>query len=154
MFSTVSILASLTYQPVGSRGSTLQTFDLSNNRSLRSLEIDLAALTVVKQYYCDNLRLIMDLLSTITSPVFSEVVIILPDKVVRDPNLQNTLFPVVRGICETRPFCLIFRLGKLSWDAEYDRERLKETISVEAAKGGFGPLLDPPVFASYTRMGL
>ena len=38
-----------------------------------------------------------------------------------------------------RPFRPFFRLGQLYRDREYDRERLKEMISAEAAEGGFGP---------------
>ena len=83
------------------------------------------------------MRFIRDLLSTVTSPVFSEVVIILQAGVVDDLNI-HTLFPAVQYMSEARPFRLVFWLEKLRRDGEYDMERLKEMISVEAAEGGLG----------------
>jgi len=86
--------------------------------------------------------------------VFSDVVIILPDNIVHDTNfLQYTVFRAVQDMCEVRPFRLVFWLGKSPRDGEDDTERLKGMISMEAAGGGFGPLLHLPVFVSYTRMG-
>jgi len=154
----VPVLASLAYQsiefrtqPIKCRASMLQNFDLSNNRSLRSLEIDLAS-GITTQSSHDMVDLVRDLLSTITSPVFSEVVIILQDSVVHDPNLvRNTLFRAVRGMCGVKRFRLVFWLKKLYRDGGYDRNRLKGMIKAQAAEGGFGSLLDPPVIVSYTR---
>ena len=146
----IPVPASLTYQPIESRASILQTFDLSNNRSLRSLEIDLASGITTRSSY-DRVGIIRDLLSTVTSPVFSEVVIILQEGIVHDPNIRNTLFRAVRGMCEVKPFRLVFWLDELYRVGEHIRERFEGMIKAQAAKGGFGPRLDPPVIVSYTR---
>ena len=147
-FQWSPVLASLTCRLTGCRASILEAFDLSTNRSLRSLEIEIA----LRNIYCrvDGMGFLGDLLSTVTSPVFSDVVIILQDNIIHDPNfLINVLFPAVRHMCEVRSFRLVFMLGKLPRDGEDDRERLKEIIDVQAARGWFGPLLDPPVIVSY-----
>jgi len=147
----VPVLASLTYQPVECRGSILHTFDLSNNKSLRSLEIEITLMSD-HPYFSDRVGFLGDLLSTVTSPVFSDVVVILQDKIISDPDfLQNTLFGAVRDMCEAKLFRLTFLLGKSPRDGESDRERLKEMIDARVAEGMFGALLDPPVIVSYTR---
>ena len=97
--------------------------------------------------------LLRDLISTVTSPAFSDVVLILQDNIIHDPNfLINALFTAARDMCEVKPFRLIFWLGKWPRDGEDDRERLKEMIGVQVAGGWFGPLLDPPVIVSYARV--
>ena len=93
-----------------------------------------------------------ELLSTVASPVFSDVVIILQDDIVRSHFLRYKLFAAVRDMSKVKPFRLVFRLGKLSRDGEGDRERLKGLIEAEAVKGRLGPLLHPPVIVPYTRM--
>ena len=147
----VPVLASLTQQLTGSRESFLRSFDLSNNRSLRSLEIEIAPTSNLRNN-TTGMGFLRDLLSTITSPAFSDVVIILPDIVVHDARfLQNTLFRVVRDICEEKPFHLVFWLEKHHQDGDADWERLKRMIGVQAAEGRLGPLLHPPVIVPYTR---
>jgi len=124
----------------------LRVFDLSNSRSLRSLEIG------IPQPCSGGMGFLRDLLSTITSPVFSDVVIILPDVIIRNPKfLKNTLFRAVRRMCEVKSFRLVFRLGKSPQAGEDNRGRLKEMIGAQAAKGRLGPLLHPPVIVSYTQ---
>jgi len=148
----VPVLASLIYRPIESRGSILQTFDLSNNRSLRSLEIEIAFTSNIRNRG-DGMGFLGDLLSTVTSPVFSEVVIVLPDIIVHDAKfLQYTLFRAVRDMCDVKPFRLVFWLGKCHRDGDVDWERLKGMIHAQAAEGGLGPLLHPPVIAFYTRV--
>ena len=141
----VPVLASLTHQPTDDRKYILRTFDLSNNRSLRSLEIG------IPRGYGSGMSFLGDLLATVTSSVFSDVVIILPDAIIHDLNLQNTLFRAVQDMYKVRPFRLVFWLGKLPVDGEDNRERLKELI---ASEGGLGSLLHPPVIVSYTRAAL
>ena len=141
----------LSHQPTGCRKSFLRAFDLSKNKSLRSLEIEITV-TSNTQRWGDRVGFLGDLLSTVTSPVFSDVVVILQDSIISDPHfLQNTLFRAVRDMCEVKPFRLVFQLGKSPRDGEGDRERLKGMIGAQAAEGGFGPLTDPPVIVSYTR---
>jgi len=139
------LLNSLTYRPTGCRQSILQAFDLSNSRSLRSLEIE------IPRRCGGGMGFLRDLLSTVISPVFSDVVIVLPDNIIRDPEfLQNTLFKVVRDMGNVKPFRLVFRLGKCYRDGD-DWKRLKEMIGAQAAEGGFGPFLHPLVIVPYTR---
>jgi len=146
----VPVLASLTYKPVDSRASILQAFDLSNNRTLRSLEIEI--ILTSNRRWDDRVGFLGDLFSTVTSPVFFDVVVILQVSIISDPNfLQSTLFRAVRDMCEVRPFRLVFWLGRSSQDREDDMERLKEMIGVQAAEGRLGPLPDPPGFVSYAR---
>ena len=149
----VSVLASLTHPPVESRESLLLAFDLSNSRSLRSLEIEIETTPAgLVQHSDDGLSFLGDLLSTVTSLVFSEVVIILQDNIIHDPNFHPyALFRAVRNMCEAKPFRLVFLLGKSPRDREYDREGLKGMIGAQASEGALGPLLYPPVIVSYTR---
>ena len=123
----------------------LQTFDLSNSGSLRTLEIEIALMNSDH-----GMGFLGDLLSTVTSPVFSDVVIILQDTIIHTNFLQDSLFSAVRDMSKVRPFRLVFRLGKSSRDRERNRERLKSLIEAEAARGGLGPLLHPPVIVPYT----
>ena len=84
--------------------------------------------------------------------MFSDVVIMLPDIIVRDADfLQRILFRAVRNMCEVKPFRLVFWLGKLPRVEEDDRERLKEMIGMQVAEGGFGPLVRPPDIVSCAR---
>ena len=144
-----TVINCLTHQPTGTgyRDSIRRTFDLSNNRSLRTLEVEIA---LTDSGYA--MGFLEDLLSTITSPVFSDVVIILQDIIVHRDIPLNALFRAVRDMCEVKPFRLVFRLGKLPLDGEGNREKLKGLIEAEAAKGGLGPLLHPPVIVPYTRV--
>ena len=123
----------------------LKAFDLSNNRSLRTLEIEMASTDTGR-----GMGFLGDLLSTVTSPVFSDVVIILQDVMIHRNLSLDPLFRAVRDMYEVKPFRLVFRLGKSSRDRERNRERLKSLIEAEAARGGLGPLLHPPVIVPYT----
>ena len=144
------VLARLTHQPTGHRDDILRVFDLSNSRTLRSLEIEIAMTNFHRSGY--GVGFLGDLLSTVTSPVFSDVVITLQDDIVRSHFLRYNLFTAVRDMSKVKSFRLVFRLGKLSRDGEGDRERLKGLIEAEAAKGGLGPLSQPPVIVPYTRV--
>ena len=152
----VPVLASLTYQSTGCRKSILQALDLSNNKSLRSLEIDFTLRNEARRYddEGDSLNILPDLLSTVTSPAFSDVVIILRHDTIRDEKFLQVLFRVVQNMYKVKPFHLVFWLGTALRGGEDDRERLKKMIGVQASEGGFGPLLHPPVVVSYTRTAL
>ena len=71
----------------------LQTFDLSNSGSLRTLEIEIALMNSDH-----GMGFLGDLLSTVTSPVFSDVVIILQDTIIHTNFLQDSLFSAVRDM--------------------------------------------------------
>lgn len=126
-----------------------QVFDLSKNRSLRSLEISLKDIP-----QCPDLALIflMDILSTITSPVFSDLVIIFEDKAARYVHLlYHTLFSMVRRMYEVRPFRLVFRLEIRGGDHEETARMLKECIDAQVVRGELWFLPCPPVILSSTR---
>ena len=153
VFSMVPVLTSLTRQLIESRESILQAFDLSNNSSLRSLEIEIPFATNVR-LIGDGMSFLGDILSTVTSPMFSDVVIVLPEIVADDTkHFHRTLFGAVRDMCEVKSFRLFFLLGRCRRDGD-DWERLRGMIGAQAAEGGFGPLLHPPVIISYTRAPL
>lgn len=148
----VPVLASLTSHSTGCREYILPASDLSNVKSLRSLEIEFT-LTSVARRYRDETSTLEGLLSTVTSPVFSDVVIILRRGIINDAEfLQCTLFRVVRNMYRVKPFRLTFWQERSPRDGEDDVERLKEMIRVQAAEGGLG--LDPPVIVSYAQTAL
>lgn len=83
----------------------LQDFDLSHLRSLQSLEVTVSSIPHTRQ---DTLDLFRDVASTITSPVFSEVVIIF-----QRPDLYRPTyipFDVFREMYSKREFRLVFCL--------------------------------------------
>jgi len=83
-----------------------------------------------------------NLLPTITSSMFSEVVIVFEDSDIQD-LFPWGLFSVVRGMYEVKPFHLVFSLETWEGNQECATESLKRLIDGEAAKGG----LDFPVNA-------
>jgi len=89
---------------------------------------------------------------TITSPAFSEVVIVLGDGAINDTwFFQHWLFDVVRTMHEVKPFRLVFCLEVWEGVREYTVGRLKRHINAEAAEGGLDFLPCPPVITSNTR---
>jgi len=91
-----------------------------------------------------------DLLPTITSSVFSEVIIIFEDSDIQD-FFPWGLFNVVRGMYEVKPFHLVFSLETWERNRKRATERLKWLIDAEAAKGGLDFLPCPPVIVFNTR---
>ena len=143
-------LPSLTHQPTGGREPIPQDFDLSKNRSLRSLEI---AMKDISQCPDLTLRFFRDILSTITSSVFSDLVIVLEERTTRYADFfQHALFTLVRRVYEARPFRLVFSLETRHDDREHTVGMLKKYIDAEAAAGGLNFLPCPPVILSSTRV--
>ena len=145
----VPVLSYLTYGLSEWNERKLRDFNLSKNRSLRSLEVTVD----IPGFYSDHpQRFLRDLLSTITSSVFSEVVIILGDGVIHHTDFfQQVLFRVVRGMYEVKPFRLVFCLEIWDGDREDNTERLRRYIDAEAAKGGLNFLPCSPIIVSNTR---
>ena len=92
----------------------------------------------------------MDLFSTITSSVFSEVVIVFENSDT-DDLFRCRLFIILRDMYEVKPFCLVFSLEIWEGDRECTTERLKGYIEAETAKGGLEFLLCPPAIVFNTR---
>ena len=97
------------------------------------------------------LILLGDILSTIASPVFSDIVIVVEDKITRYPDFFNILFRIVRGLYEEKPFRLVFCLEVWDGDREDIVKWLKGCIDGEAAEGGLEFLPCLPVIVSDTR---
>lgn len=117
--------------------------------SLRSLEIPLKNISLYPAVAQSFLR---DLLSTIRSPVFSDLVIVLEDRTTHDTRFfQHTLFGVVRCMYEVRPFRLVFCLEIWDGDQEDTARMLKRYIDAEVAEGGLEFLPCPPLIVSDTR---
>jgi len=94
----------------------------------------------------------MNLLSTITSPLFSDVVIIPEASTEHRASLRFTLFSVVRDMYQVKPFRLVFCLW--TWDGDQGNpvEGFKTILDAEVTQGTFGFLPYPPVIVSYTRL--
>ena len=89
-------------------------------------------------------------MSTITSPVFSEVAIVLGD---RDINelFRSSLFSAVRSVYEVKPFHLVFSLEVWEGYRKPATKDFKTHMNAEAAKGGFDFLPRPPVITFNIR---
>ena len=136
------VFAYLTHEPTGRR----EEFDLSNNTSLRSLEVAMGA---ILHHANTSLTFLKDLLSTITSPAFSEIVIVVEDNVTHYADFfQHVLSKVVRRLYEVKPFRLVFCLKVWDGDREATVKRLKGYIDGEAAEGGLEFLPCPPVIST------
>jgi hypothetical protein len=145
--------------------SSLRDFDLSRSKSLRTLEI--------WARYFDDTYLLIYALSTITSPVFSEVTLFYRDldihgvKAPMWPNKWPTLRPVLRderakeAACHEWRFNAFRKMHKVRnfqlvlcadvWDGvgRYVVRMLKQGIAAEKAKRGFDSIFpEPPVIYS------
>jgi len=147
MFSRVFV--SLTHLPTGDRGGLLRYFDLSKNRSLRTLEV---AIDRITRYCVDAPRFLRNLLSTITSPLFSEVVLISEPVSEGHAILRPSLINIVGGMYQVKPFRLVFCLWVWDGDQGDAMERFKAGLDEEVVQGTFGFLTYPPVILSYTRL--
>ena len=138
----VSIFACLTHPLTGNHATGLRGFDLSSNGSLRSLEITVRGISQCPEA---ALRFLRALLSTITSPVFSDIVIVLWDMTSHDAHFfRRALFGTIQSIYDVKPFRLVFLLEIRDGYREDTLEKLKRYIDVEAAEGGLGYLPCPP----------
>ena len=99
------------------------------------------------------LSFLRDLLPTITSPMFSDVVIVLQESTIHDTRfMQHILFDIARGMHEVKPFCLVFCLEVWEGNREYVTGELKRYTDADAAKGGLDFLPCPPAIISDTRV--
>ena len=92
------------------------------------------------------------LLPTITSPVFSDVVIVLQEGTFYEIiSTEYILLNVVRGAYEVKPFHLVFRLEIWEGDRMYVSRELRRYLTAERARGGLDFLHRPPVIVYATR---
>ena len=87
--------------------------------------------------------IVADVFSTITSPTFSELVIVLTDDVAC-PHWGATLFRTLRTMNEVRPFKLVFSLEVSSSHQWQIRREFAGALSLVAAKGLLEFLDTPP----------
>ena len=85
--------------------------------------------------------MVVDVFSTIRSPVFCELVVVLARLEIYLPWVV-TLFKVLRMMNEVRPFNLVFLLEVL--DFREARQELMEVLDLVAAKGLLSFLDSPP----------
>ena len=115
-------------------------FHLSCNTVLRTLEIRSSHLF---QEYRSTLK---KLLSTITSPVFSEVVIIFAGEDVSRPPLG--MAGLLREMYEIKEFRLVYCLEALESSRELNLRELTIATQREVADGSFDFLPCPPLVLS------
>jgi len=147
---------------------------LSQNKSLRALEIPAASITVADQPASDFLRTV---LSSITSPVPLDVVIIYPfyllggggncgrcnsdpicfchpskektEKYVREYQQQLRVFHEMHSV---RDFRLVLFADVSNYWVEHTIKRLERFVKAEKVKGGLGPLPYKPLIISERQM--
>ena len=85
----------------------------------------------------------MEVFSTITSPVFAELVVVLWEYQIRTLSAEVTLFQALRTMSKVRPFKLVF-LVEVSDPYLGEREELAEVLDSIAADGLLDFLESPP----------
>jgi len=89
----------------------------------------------------------MEVFSTITSPVFSELVIVLENSQVAYLAWDVAFFETLRMMNQIKPFKLVFLAEVLGWFSvgrEEARQRLTGVIDLVTAKGLLNFLGSPP----------
>jgi hypothetical protein len=90
----------------------------------------------------------MRIFSTITSPVFSELVIIIKSDGVARLPLEVELFETLRTMNGVRPFKLVFLLADPDFSQEETRQELAGALDSVTARGLLDFLGSPPTFRS------
>ena len=86
----------------------------------------------------------MDVISNITSPVFSELVFLLEEDTIARLPSDNELFRTMRAMYEVRSFELVFFLVVPNRFREEARRRLVETLGSVTETGSLDFLDSPP----------
>ena len=86
----------------------------------------------------------MDVFSTITSPVFSEVVIVLWGYEIASLPSQVALFQTLRMMNEARPFKLVFFAEVSGFYMDEERRELASALDSVITKGLLDFLASPP----------
>jgi len=117
-----------------------QHFDFSRNTALRSLEIGVDPFVFSSEYTST----IKQLLSTIASPAFSEIIITFPE----GRHLPALLGEALRELYKIRDFRAVFCLETLEELRLPNLQRLTSEARVAAAEGAFDFLPCPPLIFS------
>ena len=147
--------------------SSLRDFDLSQNASLRTLEVGAHFLSVLQTSSSSTAApLLTYALSTITSPLFSKVTVfyrdfdfrgvglpwaerpirwISPTEAAQEASYHDSRFRAFRTMHEVRDFQLVLCLDV--WDSvgEYTMRMLKMAVAAEKAKRGFDDAFPEPL---------
>ena len=121
------------------REELLKDFDLSYLRSLRSLEVTASSVSYGSRLDPDLLR---DIISTIKSPVFSEVVLVF-----QRPDLYRPYsisFEPFREVHSRRKFRLVFCLEVSKRHRDFGLQVMQHRIVYEMAQRRLGFLESPP----------
>ena len=136
-----------------SAGEFPEDFDLSRNETLRTLEVKAGSIAGDQAY------LLANALSTITSPVFSELVVVyedhnfpaqvflhpfsrtlsslsLSDTETVVPGFHEMVLGVLREICKIRDFKLVLRADVWGYMEGYVVWRLEQMVAREREKSG------------------
>ena len=92
----------------------------------------------------------MEVFSTITSPVFSELVVILRDSDIAHLHCEVPMFEALRKMNEVKPFKLVFLLevlDSLQWRAQREMEEALDFLTTR----GLVDFLDSPPVIRRTR---
>jgi hypothetical protein len=123
-----------------------QQFDLSCSTALRSIEVSASAITTPSQVYS---RTVKELLSTITSPVFSEIVVVFSE---RDVNFSSwRLAWVLHGMYRVREFRAAFCLETLEELRAENFHMLMSGTRAAVTEGTYHFLPCPPSVFSRTE---
>ena len=93
-------------------------------------------------HYCNTI--VMDVFSTITSPAFSELVVVLSGDAMAGLPMEVALLETLRKMNEIRPFELVFLLEVPQRNQEEARQKLAEVLDSVTAKFSFDFLGSPP----------
>ena len=124
----------------------LQDFDLSHLRSLRSLEVTASS---VSQARADAPSLLRDIVFTITSPVFSEIILVF-----QRPDLYRPYhipFDAFREMYSKRKFRLVFCLEVLKKYRAGGLEAMRQRLDSEVAQQRLDFLDSPPTLTIRER---
>ena len=152
--------------------SSLQDVDLSRNKSLRTLEVRACSVENVLQRDFD-IGLLTYALSTITSPMFSEVAVFYrefdfrvahsqlqrlppycwpsPAEIEEEPSLHHLGFEGFRTMRKVRNFRLVLWVDVWDGMGECCLEMLKQVVAAEKAKTGFDDIFPEPLIFYRSR---
>ena len=131
----------LTERP-GASGGMLKEFNLSRLHSLRSLEVTTASMSEIH-----TSCLFRDIASTITSPVFSEVILVFRYLDLNHPYpilFYPLLFDALRHTYSKRRFRMVFCLEVVEKDICAGMQMMRERLEWETIHGRLDFLASPP----------
>ena len=118
-----------------------QRFDLSCNTALQSLEV-----RATGGFQECNRHTLQEALRTITSPVFSEIIVVFNEEDVHWP--PPGMIDVLREMYEIKNFRLVFYLEASEESRVSNLQVLKETTQEAVGNGSFNFLPYPPLVIS------